>query len=59
MAAGRAPAFYRVNLELLARSLFRCVLRVVGGATRPDEHYRVVPKFVAGASTGPAPAAVK
>ncbi len=52
-----APAFYRVNLELLARSLFRCVLRTVGAATRPDEHHRVVPKFVAGASIGAAPTA--
>ena len=52
-----APAFYRVNLELLARSLFRSVLRVVAGATPPDEHHRVVPQFVAGGSVGAPPVA--
>lgn len=50
------PAFYRVNVEQLARSLFRSVLRVVGGATRFDEQHRLVPEFVPGASAGPAAA---
>jgi DNA-binding LacI/PurR family transcriptional regulator len=53
-----APAFYRVNVELLARRLFRGVLRVVGGATQPDEQHRLVPQLVPGASLGAAPAAV-
>jgi DNA-binding LacI/PurR family transcriptional regulator len=53
-----APAFYRVNVETLARGLFRCVLRVVGGATQADEQHRVVPQFVSGASIGTAPAKV-
>jgi DNA-binding LacI/PurR family transcriptional regulator len=52
------PAFYRVNLELIARRLFRSVLRVVGAVTRPDELYRVVPQFVAGESIGNAPAGI-
>ncbi len=46
------PAFYRVNVELLARSLFRAVLRVVGGATGTGEQHRIVPEFVPGASLG-------
>jgi LacI family transcriptional regulator len=48
------PAFYRVNVELLARSLFRCVLRTIGGAKGSGEQHRIVPEFVPGASLGPA-----
>jgi DNA-binding GntR family transcriptional regulator len=48
-----SPAHYQVNLELLARMLFRCLLRVVGGATRPDERHWVVPEYVAGSSIAP------
>jgi hypothetical protein len=49
------PALYRVNVEQLARSLFRCVLRTVGGATGWGEQHRIVPDFVPGASLGSAP----
>ncbi|MBL9205146.1 MAG: substrate-binding domain-containing protein [Opitutaceae bacterium] len=44
------PTFYRVNVETLARRLFRCVLRVVGGALHLVEQHRVVPDFVPGSS---------
>ena len=50
------PAFYRVNLEVLARNLFRAVLRVANGSPPPKEQRRVLPEFVAGASLGRAPA---
>jgi len=52
------PSFYRVNVEALARRLFRCVLRVVGGATHVEEQHRVVPDYVSGGSVaGGKPAA--
>jgi len=44
------PSFYRVNVEALARRLFRCVLRVIGGARHVEEQHRVVPDFVPGDS---------
>lgn len=50
------PAFYRVNLELLARRLFRSVLRVTDGGPQAADQHRVVPQFVPGASVGAAPA---
>ena len=50
------PALYRVNLELIARRLFRSVLRTAGAVTRPHELHRVVPQFVPGESLGRAPA---
>ena len=53
------PAFYRVNIEALARRLFRAVLRVATGSTPPQEQQRVLPEFVAGASIGPAPREAK
>lgn len=48
------PACYRVNVESLARSLFRCALRVSAGATRLQEGHRLMPEMVPGASLGPA-----
>ena len=51
------PTFYRVNIEVLARSLFRLVLRVAAGSTRPQDQHRVVPDFVPGASVARAPGA--
>jgi DNA-binding LacI/PurR family transcriptional regulator len=50
------PAFYRVNLEMLARSLFRAVRRVAAGSPPAQEQQRVLPQFVPGASLGHAPA---
>ncbi|HRE80031.1 MAG TPA: substrate-binding domain-containing protein [Opitutaceae bacterium] len=46
------PACYRVNVESLARALFRCVLRVAGGAAGLEEQHRVMPELVMGASLG-------
>jgi LacI family transcriptional regulator len=50
------PAFYRVNVETLARTLFRSVLRVIAGGTLPTKQHRVLPQFIPGPSAGRAPA---
>jgi DNA-binding LacI/PurR family transcriptional regulator len=47
-----SPAFYRVNVEQLARSLFRCVVRVIAGTPRPLEQHQIIPEFIAGESIG-------
>jgi hypothetical protein len=47
-----SPAFYRVNVEQLARSLFRCVVRVMAGTPRPLEQHQIIPEFIAGESVG-------
>ena len=50
-----APAHYRVNIELLARRLFRTVQRVMGGARNLRDQFQLVPEYVAGETVGPAP----
>ncbi len=49
------PAFYRANIETLARSLFNHLLDVVNGTARAVDQVRKVPDLVAGESLAPAP----
>jgi LacI family transcriptional regulator len=52
------PAFYRANIQTLARSLFTHVLDVVNATTRNADQVRMIPGLVKGESLGSGPAAV-
>ncbi len=51
------PAFYRANIQTLARSLFAHLLDVVNGTAKKSDQVTKIPELVSGESLGPGPCA--
>jgi LacI family transcriptional regulator len=49
------PAFYRANIQTLARSLFAHLLDVVNGTAKGSDQVSKIPELVSGESLGPGP----